>query len=73
MSNQEFYRKMVLCMNAIKMAKESDYRYQHNPRVTRDGTDDWSRAAEYFTELTGQPADWNTMCTLASTCVIAQM
>lgn len=61
MSNEGCINQIVMCVNAIKSAIQYDYEYANNPRKRKDGANDWSAAAYYFsrinnsdTALTGQ-------------------
>lgn len=51
MSNEGCMNQMVMCVNAIKNAIQLDYEYANNPRKRKDGINEWSTAAYYFSRI----------------------
>ena len=51
MSNEGCLNQMVMCVNAIKNGIQLDCEYANNPRKRKDGINEWSAAAYYFSRI----------------------
>ena len=63
MTNQERIQKIYMLVNAIKDARHEDAIFMRDVTKETDGTESYSRAAEYFNELFGEQADFMDICT----------
>lgn len=71
MTNQERIQKIYMLVNAIKDARHADAIFMRDVTKEKDGTEDYSRAAEYFNELFGEDADFMDICIWDMNSVIA--
>ena len=53
---------IYMLVNAIKSAKQKDYIFMRDVTKEKDGTADWTEAAEIYNELFGEDADFMDMC-----------